>query len=289
MKSFQDVPVDIARLIFESAAVSDRSTACALSCVSREVQFWSDPFLFRNVVIQDEGTVREAMLEFIDNFISEDPPSRILRARDYVQRFSTKQDNDQENRIPKFIGLCTALESLCLWTLDLTAPFLPINIPSLRKISFSSFDKGPQTFNVPLFHSVTHLEIDSADPISIWKAELSSMSSLTHLVLVLLDQNKIATAISTVSCSLPSHLQVLLLVMRRTEQSSLEGISYDERIVIGVSLRSNEVPSESNSYAEYVYEEDWAAWTGETSEVDTCWAKAELLLRDKQRKAKIMD
>ncbi|KAH8804179.1 hypothetical protein DL96DRAFT_636006 [Flagelloscypha sp. PMI_526] len=284
MKSLPDVPLDIARLIVENAAVSDRSTACALSRVSREVQFWSDPFLFRIIVIQGEGTVSKAMGDFINNFISENPTQRILRAQSYVKMFSSRQKSDEENRIPRFIARCTTLEALCLWTLGLNSSFMSINIPSLRRISFSCFRKWPQTFRVPLFRSATHLEIDSADGAGMWDAGLPSISTLTHAVLVVPEGTVTKSVLSTISSQLPPQLEVLLLVMRKNEKASLEGVSHDDRIVIGISLWPGENLSENSSDEKYVYEDEWDTWAGEKPEEHTCWAKAEGMLRYKRSK-----
>ncbi|KAH8804181.1 hypothetical protein DL96DRAFT_1631420, partial [Flagelloscypha sp. PMI_526] len=185
MVVFKNAPIDLARLIVETAALSDWSlcTARALSCVSREVQLWSDQFLFQNIVIQEEGAAPGAMLRFIDDFISEDPSPRIGRARAYIKTFSTKQEEDYDGRIPKFISLCSALESLCIWSLEHDSSYFSTNIPSLRKMSLASFDY-PLSFKMPLFQAVTHLELAGVMTAGwplIWNADLSSMPSLTHL------------------------------------------------------------------------------------------------------------
>ncbi|KAH8804205.1 hypothetical protein DL96DRAFT_636356 [Flagelloscypha sp. PMI_526] len=80
MENFSNIPIEVARLIIENAA-SNQSAATALSCVSREIQLWSDPLLFRNIVIESTNWTTDSMARFVQSYISDDPSPRIRRAR----------------------------------------------------------------------------------------------------------------------------------------------------------------------------------------------------------------
>ncbi|KAH8804206.1 hypothetical protein DL96DRAFT_1631468 [Flagelloscypha sp. PMI_526] len=284
MASFPDVPIDIARIIFESAALSDRSTARVLSCVSQGVQFWSDPLLFRNIVIEDEGTISRTMVDFMDYFISENPSSRIRQARDYVRGFSTKQSSDEDDRVLHFVSRCTALESLCLWSMDLNPSLTSITIPSLRRLSFSWANRSFISLNAPLCRPVTHLELDSADGSTIGDIGLSSLGSLTHLILVLKQERDMHSVISTISSNLPPQLEVSLVIVRKAEKALLDGAAFDERIVFGLSPNGNRQPTGVSVEMEYSYDHVWDTWTGRRSESHSCWVEAERLLKEKRSK-----
>ncbi|KAH8804178.1 hypothetical protein DL96DRAFT_1631411 [Flagelloscypha sp. PMI_526] len=275
MDTFQNVPIDVARLIIEIAALSDSSlcTARALSCVSSAVQLWSDPFLFQNIVIRHEGAVPDAMFP-----------------RAYVKTFSTKQETDQEDTIPRFISLCSALQSLCLWSLEPDPSYFSTSVPSPRKMSLSFFDDS-LTFRMPLFQSVTHLELASFTPDErqiMWDADISSLPYLTHLVLDVRDEvDDMVSTISNLSSHVSPNLKVLLLILSRYQKDSLNGISYHDKIVLDVGANLEHpfhtVDDEVGDDFVDVFHLGWRAWTGQMLEEETFWGRAEASLKHKRK------
>ncbi|KAH8804183.1 hypothetical protein DL96DRAFT_1631424 [Flagelloscypha sp. PMI_526] len=293
MKQFSDIPIDVARLVFEIAATSDQQTACALSYVSQQVQSWSDPFLFRHIVIIALVSLDEAMLRFIDSFISKDPSPRIRRARGYVKTISSKQYDDGYSRIPNFVRRYSSLESLRLRSLTSTHLLFKLIVPSLRKLSFPYHDTDIMTRNMPLFYAITHLEVDAYETFTIWDADfdISAMPSLTHLTVVM-NKNRINdmnTVITTVSAYIPPRFKLLLLLLRRGQKNSLEGVTYDERIILGVLPRLGDVANDMDAELDDVFEDEWGDGTAQSVKEGTRWDRAERMLRDKRRKALSLD
>ncbi|KIY48669.1 hypothetical protein FISHEDRAFT_73412 [Fistulina hepatica ATCC 64428] len=67
-RSLSDIPLDVARLVLEFAAHSDRATAASLTLVSHAVSYWIHPILYHCVVLRTvrdnrllERTLREAL------------------------------------------------------------------------------------------------------------------------------------------------------------------------------------------------------------------------------------
>ncbi|KAJ4498554.1 hypothetical protein C8R41DRAFT_818396 [Lentinula lateritia] len=55
-----NAPIDIARLILEYAAQNDRATAVSISLVSKEVNAWVTPILFRTVEFRSCAHIEKA-------------------------------------------------------------------------------------------------------------------------------------------------------------------------------------------------------------------------------------
>ncbi|PIL36104.1 hypothetical protein GSI_01764 [Ganoderma sinense ZZ0214-1] len=63
---FSDLPVELVRDIFEHAAHSDRTMARSLTLVSSAVRRWTDPILYRTVILSSARSVR-AFVDAISN------------------------------------------------------------------------------------------------------------------------------------------------------------------------------------------------------------------------------
>ncbi|KAH8834441.1 hypothetical protein DL96DRAFT_1810711 [Flagelloscypha sp. PMI_526] len=220
METDPSLPVDIARIIVEIAADS-HSVACSLSLVSHQVHFWADPTLFRNIKISSNN-VGIKMKAFISRFISPNPTARLLRAREYIQIFSTKQIDDEAEEIPRFLACCTRLFSVCIWSVEMRPSFFDLSIPTLKRLSFSRFVSTMDlSFQLPIFRSVTHLDLT---PIpfdrwnELWDANLSFIPNLTHLALDFSeDPAYFNEIISTISSNITFGIQ--LWVTRETHMT----------------------------------------------------------------------
>lgn len=100
--------------------------------------------------------------------------------------------NRPVEEIAEILKYCTQIENLALWMLrGVFTPLIPIveNL-RLRQLSFDpscffiSYDEDiPISFNQPMFHHITNLEIINSTPSwTKWK-ELSSIPYLSHLTL----------------------------------------------------------------------------------------------------------
>ncbi|KAH8806663.1 hypothetical protein DL96DRAFT_628584 [Flagelloscypha sp. PMI_526] len=82
-KSFQPFPTDILKEIFEHAALFQDSSCYALALVSQSVQKWTDPLVFRTILVTEqriEGP--EPFLEMLD---SPEKSPRFIRALSFVR------------------------------------------------------------------------------------------------------------------------------------------------------------------------------------------------------------
>ncbi|KAH8804108.1 hypothetical protein DL96DRAFT_1631891 [Flagelloscypha sp. PMI_526] len=289
MENFANIPVEVARLIIENAT-SNQSTATALSCVSREIQLWSDSVLFRNIVIESTNWTTDSIARFVRSYISDNPSPRIYRARSFVKTFAVKQSKDNgDDQILRFVSLSSAIHTFCLWTINLTPPFFTLDIPSLRRISFPCFNGIPKTFKDPLFHSITHLELGGLDHsydegLTFWNKGMSSMPSLTHLILNV-EEDCISFLLNIVA-RIPSQLELLLVLHPGELKNRLSGVPFDERVIMGVLVRFGEPPLVNGPDEEdlFLIASVWHSWSGQIPEENTIWARAERMLKKKREK-----
>ncbi|KAH8826068.1 hypothetical protein DL96DRAFT_1273945 [Flagelloscypha sp. PMI_526] len=292
--SFQDIPKDLARDIFELAAHPDRLSARAtsLSLVSREVQSWTDICLFRNIAFKSTMRTR-AERSFLDAIISDDRSPRLEQARKYVRTISSQDQPDPEGLIERFVSVCPLLESIALWHMSPKSQMLNLSISSLRKMTFYD-DMGKDSLHFslryPLFHSLTHLDLGGwsyKDWPRIRNAGIREMTSITHLVLSGLSDGSIRVTeiISEMSSHLPPNLHLLFLLLDegQVEELLMIGASfhYDSRVVVAI-----DDPDFGSFYeALGVHVNDgiaWTSWTGETKWEESFWCQSNRL-RDAKR------
>ncbi|KAH8824209.1 hypothetical protein DL96DRAFT_1613387 [Flagelloscypha sp. PMI_526] len=270
------LPLDLARLVIEFTASADWSlqTVTALSLVSKEVQSWSDRYLFRDIVVGDDGLPRTE--EFMRDFAQDNAPIRFQTARSYVRTFSTQATDGDERLALKFLLCCTNIHSIAFWHMTIPSPLRDRSIPSLERLSFSPGDDARLSFSAPLFRTITHLEIagyDSSDWPVLWSAGLSSMPSLTHLVLDALPDVK--PHIHLLS-NLPDSVRIIMLRFGRITQATR--VADDPRIVCFASQEQN--ASEGFPHLD-IFVEGFHTWTGKKFEDETYWTIGERLLQKK--------
>ncbi|KAH8826086.1 hypothetical protein DL96DRAFT_1607140 [Flagelloscypha sp. PMI_526] len=273
MAGAASLPVDIARLIVEMASRS-LYTACSLSLVSKEVQTWSDPFLFCTVVISVTDIVSKEMELFMDSFTAPTPTQRLLRARGYVQIVATQQLTDPNKRIPRFLGCCSNLFSFCNWTQVLSSSFFDLHIMSLKWLSLNGWVE-PLSFKSPVFQSITHLDLTGlnfSEWPDIWNANLGFIPSLTHLLLDASGPSDVISndVLSIISSHLTPTIQLVLLSVKGVTKGSITS-DHDKRIAIVEMGALN------------VYEEVWMTFSGPLQEGEAVWSHAEKLLKVQRR------
>jgi hypothetical protein len=233
----------------------------------------ADPTLFRNIKISSNN-VGIKMKAFISRFISPNPTARLLRAREYIQIFSTKQIDDDAEEIPRFLACCTRLFSVCIWSVEMRPSFFDLSIPTLKRLSFSRFVSTMDlSFQLPIFRSVTHLDLT---PIpfdrwnELWDANLSFIPNLTHLALDFSeDPAYFNEIIPTISSNITLGIQVVILFV---PTSAINSITADHNPHIALGDTRN------------AYDQVWATFSEEIREENGIWRKAEIQLQEREQK-----
>ncbi|KAH8824195.1 hypothetical protein DL96DRAFT_1613351 [Flagelloscypha sp. PMI_526] len=271
------LPLDLAKLIIEFAASDDWSlrTSISLSLVSKEVQTWSDVYFFRDIVIEEDAIPLKTKT-FMTEFSQENPPLRLHTARSHVRTFSTKQSDkedteDEEEVVFRFLALCSNLHSIALWHMSVPSGLLDLSIPSLRRLSFGAGKHDQVSFSMPLFNSITHLEIagyNSSEWPALWSAGLRSIPSLTHLAL---DALPLSDCQSDLLKRLPASFSLVLVRNIETYESELmQGVD-DPRIVVFTDSDDIGLPFLD------IFSDGFHAWTGQQPEEETYWVQGEKL------------
>ncbi|KAH8826081.1 hypothetical protein DL96DRAFT_1681289 [Flagelloscypha sp. PMI_526] len=290
---FQDIPKDLVQDIFELAASSDNSRRSAIhfSLVSREVQSWTDKFLFRNIVVPLNRS-NAKQVAFLDAFISNNRPPRFERARKYIRSFFFQDSDDSHGRIERFVMLCPKLHSIALWARSPKPALLDAKISSLRMMTL--YDDGSLVDSLsflrcPIFLSLTHLDLGSwhfGQWHRIRDAGIRELISLTHLVVNGAEDNapSVKVIIPDVTSQFPPNLRFLLLLFEEDQIMELLSIEpefqYDPRIAIAIDS-----PLPHSPYASLEVQVNtrnaWAAWKGEVAWEDTFWCQSEELKTSK--------
>ncbi|KAH8818789.1 hypothetical protein DL96DRAFT_1820188 [Flagelloscypha sp. PMI_526] len=181
MGTFGVMPTELVTLIVSLAAASCPQTAAKLSLVSRQVQSWSDPHIFRNIVFGDDSWSAEDLDEHFSLAIADDASPRLVRGRSYIRTFSSKQYEKSTGQFCKFISLCPNIFSIAFWDAELPLGITSLSIPTLRRMSFQ--ETSGLSLQSPLFKTVTHLDLAGWKFSSLPTLGVRNMTSLTHLVL----------------------------------------------------------------------------------------------------------
>ncbi|EKM81786.1 hypothetical protein AGABI1DRAFT_126143 [Agaricus bisporus var. burnettii JB137-S8] len=148
---FNDFPADVQRLIFEYAFYSN-PTALQLALVSREVNGWIEPLIYKTIIASRRAGRSRKSPDFYESHV----------------RFIVIDDVQEDDFIKDLLSKChDNLIGLAFWpvmhnrqmwaSLLLATPF-----PSLRQLSISSGSFSSDSgciFRTPIFQNLTHLEI----------------------------------------------------------------------------------------------------------------------------------
>ncbi|KAH8832120.1 hypothetical protein DL96DRAFT_1812829 [Flagelloscypha sp. PMI_526] len=305
--------LDVARHIIELAASDDtpkRKTARDLSLVSKQVQSWADPWIFRDVVVSSR-LASTPICRLIDAVIHSSPKQpRFQRITNCIQTFTCTAINDPENRIPRFLECCPNIFSIALRGISLPVKALSARgcYANLRKACFLDFTydskKAGQSsepriplLRLPLFQNLTHLDWSSWDfkdwSTVLWKeAGLASVPSLTHLAMTADDEDEQGQPLNGLTeifralseeCKLPPSLKVLLLLVSEGHMHSLshdDTENYDSRIVLALSgpLCIDSDPEFDNHDAIDLLNCGWRVWRHWTDPI-SFWDAAERVLQ----------
>ncbi|KAH8828962.1 hypothetical protein DL96DRAFT_1814259 [Flagelloscypha sp. PMI_526] len=201
MTANHDLPIDILRLLFQFSASSSVHCALALSLVSKEVQRWTDPYLFEIVHKTGPNFSWAPKTSLLDQMLESEASPRIVFARNYVRTLAWDQYVFSELDVEDVLETFLNLTELCIWgnvfpyqvedspskSFEITKGY-----PSLRKLSSCIRDRWmvpPSAFNSPFWMTITHLQLRYMTEISSSESAFQlplfvPMTSLTHLALL---------------------------------------------------------------------------------------------------------
>ncbi|KAH8823754.1 hypothetical protein DL96DRAFT_1615392 [Flagelloscypha sp. PMI_526] len=149
---FPALPLDLAQYIIQIAAHQDLHSAVSLSSVSKLVQSWSDPSLFRTITLKryPHSILSEVSSRNITSI-------RLIRARKFIRRVSVV-DRIPRGHLDRLLSCCPNLSCLGM-AIDISTfnGALIVAPPSLRRIYIKPLRAHAQTLNIPFFQNITHL------------------------------------------------------------------------------------------------------------------------------------
>ncbi|KAF8999222.1 hypothetical protein BDZ89DRAFT_727309 [Hymenopellis radicata] len=192
---FPDMPTDIERLLLETAAWEDDSSAYSLVLVSKLVRQWIDPILYHSVAL---CTSTQLSL-FHYSMILRDDPAFFSRA---VKVLCIGNQNSRRHAIADIwpwaqdvLEVCTGVERLAVWLIGRTLELRTFtgNLGRLRPTHMSLIDMtnhgwhgGPDCVQV-LPNSLTHLNLDCDSNQDIedipWQEIFARCPNLAHISL----------------------------------------------------------------------------------------------------------
>ncbi|KAH8828893.1 hypothetical protein DL96DRAFT_1595886 [Flagelloscypha sp. PMI_526] len=246
MEVSRSLPLDILRLLFEFSASTSFNSALALSLVSKEVQRWTDPYLFETVQKTGENYSGIPETSLLGQLFMSNASPRIVVARSYVRTLAWDKFVPQDSYVKKALDIFPNLVQLCLW--GNIFPYQPQDSfsrhfeitqthTSLRRIATCLHNRSkapPNGFGSPFWMNITHLQIRYLDAVSSSESAFqvplfTSMSSLTHLALSpFASENDpdADLAFSRAKASFPPSLILCLLALKSS------------RVVAPMSIRS---------------------------------------------------
>ncbi|GJJ14575.1 hypothetical protein Clacol_008840 [Clathrus columnatus] len=225
--SFNDLPQDLVRLIFEHAAVMSSKAAISLTLVSRQVRGWVEPILYHTVVLWTSQSVNLFRVPF-----NSKPMSFFAH---HVRNLFINGKYGMD-----IILACTNLKRLAAYPLSLIplpAPRgdSPEHHPSLHSVSqFNAWSRHPCPTEVmllgyledvpwssPLFNHVRFLYFGIERPTSETAAYIAHLRSLTHCAFPYDgDERSDESLTLTVSMLLESKSLAYLIVLINVEQEN---------------------------------------------------------------------
>ncbi|KAH8831716.1 hypothetical protein DL96DRAFT_1706128 [Flagelloscypha sp. PMI_526] len=175
------LPLDIAQYIFELVAAANSKAQCSiLSLVSKEIQIWADPYLFKSIT--------NTRHPFFERLISEAPLSscpRLDRRCSLVKYFSAEHQHYED--IQWAMNVMTIFPNLISFHggySELKRNNLLSAHPTLRRIGCLGPLVTDVDFSCAFFQNITHLNLSAVHSTS-WSSlaerNLESLKSLMYL------------------------------------------------------------------------------------------------------------
>ncbi|KAJ7600401.1 hypothetical protein C8J56DRAFT_910153, partial [Mycena floridula] len=203
MQPYPDLPEDICRLILETAVEQDRLAALHLVLVSRRVQRWIEPLLYR--VIELRPTKRVARFQW--TITASSKPASFFAI--HVQKLFISNVYDTR-AIAIILSVCTGVKSLAAWSLELPVAGITLR-SSIRRLSLDVDALRRIRFGNPEY--LTHLQFTSPISPALIQSTLAEFTNLTHLALVPgpEDDKSITDCVAEIALYIPSTVHIVLL------------------------------------------------------------------------------
>ncbi|KAF5317234.1 hypothetical protein D9611_003840 [Ephemerocybe angulata] len=296
---FSDVPEDIGRTIFETAAENGDGYRCAL--ISRKVKLWVEPILYRNVTVYGNGLFART----IRDEESTKPPDFFAT---HVKTLLFEHTSRRED-VPIIVRKCHRAWSIGFWIAEariadelrelVTTDLLT---PTQLSVGGRLFPANQLHFSHPIFRNVTHLDVMGKDSFD-WEWEsLLQLKKLTHFSLdvqVNTQQNPFKQA-QRILAFCPESLRVFILTEVGPGYGSWTDRGDSEIVDIARAFSNGEVdPRAITAYTrlggeyEYAipapYHELLDEWADPSNVRCNLWTRAEDLIKRRRMKPKIIE
>ncbi|KAF6741912.1 hypothetical protein DFP72DRAFT_226070 [Ephemerocybe angulata] len=209
---FHDLPDDLTRSVFEASAEDNDEPNWACAQVSKAVQSWVEPVLYRHIVLDTvfdiinfHRTLTSRPTSKPPHFFSDNVKSLYITGSSYYQatyeimsacpnvshlEFHLHLAEDKNNDLR--VGRHKVWETMRPTRLNIPALMF---LPSRRHFNFTSDGMLNSTIN-PIFSSITYLDLYWDRSITTWSWEtISLLQGLTHLCF------SMTPALDTISCA----------------------------------------------------------------------------------------
>ncbi|KAJ3565114.1 hypothetical protein NP233_g7848 [Leucocoprinus birnbaumii] len=189
-QKFRDLPPELQKYVFEiaycSAKTQYRGSLDWIYGISRDVKEWLEPFIYDFIVLPCDYEYRaNRVLPLYERTFQSRPKEFYTKT---VKRVYTNNQADHENSDfeLQLLPVCDNLDTLECWsdpketlTKILTTKYWP-KLQTLC-LNIDLLPKDENTFHLPIFKHVTHLDLTSEEPqLPSWDS-LKSLDSLTHM------------------------------------------------------------------------------------------------------------
>lgn len=160
-----DGPIELVRMIFDTAAQEDKQTASTLMSVCRSTRDWAAPVLYESVVLDNRRAAR-----FSD----------ISKGSNPLHNTKNLRVDCMPSGDTAFSGLCPSVETLTIANYDLRdLPQLAQNMTRLRKVNVKGCMRYAGVVSGVGMENVTHLRFEDDVP-CLGPAFADKLRSLTH-------------------------------------------------------------------------------------------------------------
>ncbi|KAG6863864.1 hypothetical protein C0991_002563 [Blastosporella zonata] len=305
---FPRLPLDIERLILECSAYHDKSMALKLVGLSRRVQIWIDPILYRHVTLEYPSQA-EAFVRTLENSHKN---QNFFATQVKILCFAYGIDLRDAVKI---LSACRSVSSLASWLelsqlapdsahsdLEAFAKLLTNGTLQLHRLSMILHDflcVPDPNFTIPVLQNVTHLDIyQGSDHFHGWSwTGFGHLNHLTHLSFDL----SLSAPLETVNEILPHappnlRMCIVLLSTRNSTLSikqfcagnlELENMAagrVDPRLVVGTNEPLEEESRYGGMVVVHLYDDVLKDWSFVPDGGDDVWEKAERIIENRTKR-----
>ncbi|KAH8798696.1 hypothetical protein DL96DRAFT_1638383 [Flagelloscypha sp. PMI_526] len=305
IQPFPPLPFDISREIFERAVVCNAADRYSLAFVSRLIQKWTDPYVFRTVTVSSHRRTERfrVLLEIRRSRKS----GRFIRALSFVQTLAIKISDFNMSwetivsNFPRLVELFwegTYDSDFVEGNQDLST-YEPRSIPTLRYLS-GGYGHTTLCGRWGCVQMLSHLDLTrmaSCAWSTLESRSLQLLSSLTHLF-VCLDELPTMVAreqeLSVLPPFFPPSLLVCLIsgqdfdLLSREEGNALSILSYkfDDRFLVCMGRNS---PVHNQWILKMEWENAYVEWSEHHDEHDTFWVRGLNMVTERRTVISISD